>query len=215
MTNIFIDLEFTGLHQHTTPISLGIVADTDNGYRAFYGEFTDYDHSQVNSWIEDNVISNLGSDNINIENVQYIRGTSDEICAELRIWLNSFNDQITVYADCGHYDFVLFIQLFGDAFSLPPYIAPAYVDINTIIADDYNITIDKAFDFSRKELFDDIVCNCDDFDEMLQLSDLFITEKTAQHNALWDAYVSYVIYNALKTKEFDEFLNDVYNELFE
>lgn len=53
---LFFDMEFTGLRQNTTPISIGIVSE--DGKR-FYAEFTDYDESQCDEWIKDNVIKNL------------------------------------------------------------------------------------------------------------------------------------------------------------
>lgn len=37
---VFWDFEFTGLHQHTTPISLGCI--TEDG-QTFYAEFVDFD----------------------------------------------------------------------------------------------------------------------------------------------------------------------------
>ena len=53
---LFFDMEFTGLHKETTPISLGIVSEDG---KTFYAEFTDYDESQCNDWIKENVIHNL------------------------------------------------------------------------------------------------------------------------------------------------------------
>lgn len=53
---LFMDSEFTGLHQHTTLISLGIVAATG---QTFYAEFTDYDKDQVDDWLQKNVLDNL------------------------------------------------------------------------------------------------------------------------------------------------------------
>lgn len=50
---VFFDTEFTGLHKNTTLISLGCV---DENGRTFYAEFTDYDKSQVDDWINENVI---------------------------------------------------------------------------------------------------------------------------------------------------------------
>ena len=40
---VFFDTEFTGLHQNTTLLSIGLVAE--NG-RSFYAEFMDYDYGQ-------------------------------------------------------------------------------------------------------------------------------------------------------------------------
>ena len=53
---IFFDTEFTGLYKNTELISIGLIAE--NGY-TFYGEITNYDKSQVDNWIQENVINNL------------------------------------------------------------------------------------------------------------------------------------------------------------
>ena len=43
MRKMFFDTEFTGLHQNTTLVSIGLVSD--EGER-FYAELTDYDDTQ-------------------------------------------------------------------------------------------------------------------------------------------------------------------------
>lgn len=55
-TKLFFDTEFTGLHQNTTLISIGIVSE--HGHK-FYAELNDYDQSQVNDWLRENVINKL------------------------------------------------------------------------------------------------------------------------------------------------------------
>ena len=55
-TKIFFDTEFTGLHQNTTLISIGLVAETG---QTFYAELTDYDKNQIDDWLKTNVIDNL------------------------------------------------------------------------------------------------------------------------------------------------------------
>jgi len=55
MKKLFFDTEFTGLHQNTTLISIGIIADSGE---TFYAELTDYAKDQVNDWLRDNVIAN-------------------------------------------------------------------------------------------------------------------------------------------------------------
>ena len=57
-TKIFLDTEFTGLHKNTTLISAGLVSECG---KTFYAEFSDYDKSQINDWLQDNVIKNLGN----------------------------------------------------------------------------------------------------------------------------------------------------------
>ena len=61
---IFFDTEFTGLHKNTTLISIGLV---DENGRSFYAEFTAYNKSQVDDWIQENVINNLMSNNFDIK----------------------------------------------------------------------------------------------------------------------------------------------------
>ena len=56
MTKIFFDTEFTGLHQNTTLISIGLISDCG---KTFYAEFNDYDKSQIDDWLQTNVINNL------------------------------------------------------------------------------------------------------------------------------------------------------------
>lgn len=55
---LFLDTEFTGLHQNTTLISLGLISE-DN--KSFYAEFTDFDLKQVENddWLKENVMKNL------------------------------------------------------------------------------------------------------------------------------------------------------------
>lgn len=53
---IFFDTEFTGLRQDTTLISIGLISETGD---TFYAEFTDFDRSMCDDWIEENVIKNL------------------------------------------------------------------------------------------------------------------------------------------------------------
>ena len=55
-TRIYFDTEFTGLHQNTTLISLGMISECG---RQFYAEFTGYDKSQIDDWLQKNVIDRL------------------------------------------------------------------------------------------------------------------------------------------------------------
>ena len=54
--NLYFDTEFTGLHKNTTLISIGIISEDG---KTFYAELNDYDKSQVDEWIQSNVIDNL------------------------------------------------------------------------------------------------------------------------------------------------------------
>ncbi|MEO0639564.1 MAG: hypothetical protein AAFY70_07560, partial [Bacteroidota bacterium] len=53
---LFLDSEFTGLHQQAELISLGIVSDTGS---TFYAEFIDYDPESITPWLKENVIAHL------------------------------------------------------------------------------------------------------------------------------------------------------------
>ena len=70
--NVYFDTEFTGLHKGTTLISIGLIAS--NG-KKFYAEIVDYDRSQVNDWIKENVINNLWA----------VSKTIDECSASLKL----------------------------------------------------------------------------------------------------------------------------------
>lgn len=179
---IFFDTEFTGLHQKTTLISIGcIVEDGDT----FYAELTDYDASQVDEWIQTNVIDKLfimprlvSADNQNMN----VSGNKRTVEHYLRKWLveqstknavygdmrNVFPDRhpqtIEVWSDCYAYDWVLFCDLFGGAFSIPDCV--------------YYIPFDLATLFKLKGIDPDI--NREEYAGM---------SGGNKHNALWDAQV--------------------------
>lgn len=133
---LFFDTEFTGLHQFTSLISIGIVAE-DIG-ATFYAEFTDYDKSRVDDWLQDNVISKLiynGRDSFakRVGNGIQMRGTTEEVREELGKWLSQFNQTgVEIWSDCLAYDWVLFNQIFGHAFSIPDYVYYIPFDICTV-----------------------------------------------------------------------------------
>jgi hypothetical protein len=115
MTRIFFDMEFTGLQQNATPVSLGMI--TEDG-RTFYAEFTDYDRSQVSPWIEKNVIANLlipfeigELPILKTADEWQIRGRRAEVSIFLREWLSQF-DEVEIWGDCLPYDWVIFCELF-------------------------------------------------------------------------------------------------------
>jgi hypothetical protein len=161
---LFFDTEFTGLHQNTTLISIGFISE--NG-KTFYAELTDYDESQVDEWISENVISKLKYTNEGIYNYNYsefeMKGNSFEVAEQLRLWLLQF-EEVEIWSDCLHYDWILFINLFGGAFDIPKNV--------------YYIVFDLCTAFKMKEIDPDI--NREEF----ALGDSTINEK---HNALWDA----------------------------
>lgn len=131
---IFFDTEFTGLHQNTTLISIGMVAEDG---RTFYAELTDYDKSQVDDWIQKNVIDNLIIHHAR-KNYYHVTDTSEiflgdkeKIQRKLTEWFEQF-DQVEMWSDCLSYDWVLFCQLFGHAFSIPKNVYYIPFDICTM-----------------------------------------------------------------------------------
>ena len=168
-TKVFFDTEFTGLHQNTTLISIGLISECG---KTFYAEFTDYDKFQCNSWILENVIKNLAFNNLPRDNniissdlSNYkVKADSNSIKERLTNWLKQF-EAVEMVSDYLAYDWVLFCQLFGGAFYIPENIYYIPFDISTLF---YAIGVDP--DVSREEY-----------------SGMF--GETIKHNALWDAKV--------------------------
>lgn len=120
MVKIFFDTEFTGLHQETSLISIGLVAETG---KSFYAELNDYDKSQINDWLRKNVIANLGGASV--------VGNREEVAAALRKWLEQF-DQVELWSDVLAYDWMLFCNLFGSAFDIPNNVYYIPFDLGTL-----------------------------------------------------------------------------------
>ena len=80
--NIYFDCEFTWLHQNTTLISIWLISEC---WKTFYAEFTDYDKSQVNEWIQENVISNLIINDKDVSPSDHYKWDSKYI--EIPIWI--------------------------------------------------------------------------------------------------------------------------------
>ncbi|WP_339306524.1 3'-5' exoribonuclease [Paenibacillus sp. FSL R5-0519] len=135
---VFMDAEFTGLHQNTTLISIGMVAEVGE---AFYAEFTDYDRSQVDEWLQQNVINNcrfLPYSNYKLTNEsQFVDGNgfaggTSFIRTCLEEWLGQY-EEVEVWSDCLSYDWVLFNQIWGHAFNIPKNVYYIPFDICTLM----------------------------------------------------------------------------------
>lgn len=161
---IFFDTEFTGLHKNTTLISIGLISEDG---KTFYAELTDYDQSQVNDWIKENVVSKLKFTNEEKFPPNEILGVKNEVAYAIKEWLKQW-DEVEMWSDCLAYDWVLFVDLFGTAFDLPKNIYYIPYDICTLFK---AMGIDP--DINR---------------EQFALRDLY-TESAQKHNALWDAKV--------------------------
>lgn len=138
---VFFDTEFTGLHQNTTLISIGLVSDDG---RTFYAELRDYDRKQIDTWLQENVIDNLlmndkafaaeSEDGIHFR----YKGDTAYIRLKLEKWLgtltgNNSGEKIEIWSDCLAYDWVLFNQVYGHAFNIPKNVYYIPFDICTLM----------------------------------------------------------------------------------
>jgi hypothetical protein len=202
MSNIklFFDTEFTGLHKNTTLISIGIISE--NG-KTFYAELTDYDHNQIDDWLQKNVIENLlysqppegeqnhylmtrHSDNLigNPIDKSYsfeVRCNKTELKEHLTQWLSQF-DKVEMWSDCLSYDWVLFNDIFGHAFNIPSNV--------------YYIPFDICTLFKLKGIDPDI--SREEFSEVVM--SVNINKHINKHNALFDAKIIKKCYDLLISK---------------
>ncbi len=130
---IYFDTEFTGLRKDTTLISIGIVSEDG---RTFYAETTDYNQSQIDDWLRENVLKHLrfggltSTPVIDLEHYDMC-GPCFMIREKLTEWLAQF-ETIEVWSDCLAYDWVLFCDLFGGAFDIPKNIYYIPFDLCTL-----------------------------------------------------------------------------------
>ena len=176
-TKIFFDTEFTGLHQKTTLISIGLISECG---KTFYAELTDYDKSQVDDWLEENVISKLlvrenSTVGLDLPDTRVVIGSNNAIKDYLTEWLSQF-EQVEMWSDCLSYDWVLFNNIFGTAFDIPKNV--------------YYIPFDICTLFKMNGIDPDI--NREDFVGAWNESVI-----TFKHNALWDARVIKMCYDKL------------------
>lgn len=175
--NIYLDSEFSGLHQNTTLISIGLITEDGD---SFYAELSDYDKNQIDSWLEDNVISNLTLQEKTHNKTYYNPKSNSTTCfcnktylkKTLTKWLNNF-DKVEIWSDCLAYDWVLFNEIFGGAFEIPKNV--------------YYIPFDLSTAFKLKGIDPDI--SREEFSG--------ITSKDAKHNSLFDAKVIKKCYEKL------------------
>lgn len=214
---VFYDAEFTGLHKNTTPISIGLVSES-GAY--FYAEFTDYDQSQINNWLDENVIQRLkladkedgyrsgtsmaGQNLTVIANHanMTVKGDKDMVKSELLGWLANESAcaegaQIQFFADCYAYDWVIMndlIALNGSALEIPGYVNYIPIDLSTAL---YMRGIDP--DISREEFVGDY--GLDRIKNLLPFTSW--GSDNIKHNCLWDAYVCQMCFNKLPIIGFD------------
>jgi len=177
---VFFDTEFTGLRRDTTLVSIGMVAEDG---KTLYAELADYERAQCDDWIEKNVIAHLeyNGDSFCMNDGNgntRVYGSMDEVREAISTWVSQYDD-VQLVSDVCHYDMVLFIDLFGDAFSLPRNVCASCHDINQDIAKHFNVSEREAFDMSREGI--------------LEASGVVIGGH--KHNALHDAKAIREIFN--------------------
>lgn len=220
---IFFDTEFTGLHKNTTLISIGLISGKGD---TFYAEFNDYDKSQINDWLKDNILKNLYGDNISSIADTTIVGNSEEVKNKLLRWLEQF-DTVEWISDMCHYDFVLLIDLlYGKALSIPEYQGASCYDINQDIAEYITANYSAAFNLNREKCIDYIIKllsnpnlklkECGDeklfLDNMIKFKNDTIIKK---HNSLYDAKVIMEIYRGIEVIKYLIETRKLHRELVE
>lgn len=191
-TKIYFDTEFTGLHKNTTLISIGLVSECG---KSFYAELTDYDKSQIDEWLQNNVIDNLimsepkegeeeeysavrhisndiGNDLFKSYSLQ-LRCNKEKLKEELTRWISQFNE-LEFWSDCLSYDWVLFNDIWGHAFNIPKNIYYIPFDICTLFKEK---GIDA--DINREEFISELIPKLN--------NELKVSNK--KHNSYWDALV--------------------------
>ncbi|MDF7810709.1 3'-5' exoribonuclease [Hymenobacter sp. YC55] len=181
MNRIFFDTEFTGLHQATTLISIGMVNDHGD---SFYAELTDFDQSQVNDWLRENVLSHLvlhGANNsfdTTHRMSMRVKGDSGFVKQKLTEWL-ALNGNVQMWSDCLAFDWVLFNTLLADY-------SQGYPQLPSNV---HYIPMDICTLFQLKGVDPDI--NREKFGLGEALTQM------PKHNALWDAQVIKACYDKL------------------
>lgn len=193
-TKIFFDTEFTGLHQGTTLVSIGLVSECG---KYFYAELNDYDQNQIDDWLRENVIKNLTYNGQRESFFDFIPSTgnacgycnTETLRINLTDWLCQFGE-VEIWSDCLSYDWVLFNQIFGHASNIPKNVYYIPFDICTSFKEngiDPDVNREKfaamAFSESGEPLF------------FKPNGDMISAKK---HNALWDAIVIKMCYNKIQ-----------------
>lgn len=134
ITRIFLDTEFTSLTQEAQLLSLALVAETGE---KFYVEFNDYNPDSITDWVQTNVIEHFEMNDVEASirvdgnEVKYKCGTK-EVLEYLIKWLDQF-DNIQMWADVPHYDWVLFCELFDGSMNLPENLHFICLDLATLL----------------------------------------------------------------------------------
>ena len=207
MLQVYFDTEFTGLYRDTSLMSIGMVTRLNGKTRGLYCEANDYDMDKLNEWLEENVVENMLFNDL--EDV-YRKNKTICMCKTATFKLAhdyiipflqelSIDDvnaggsgKIQLVSDVCHFDFVLFIDLFGTAFDLPSFVSPTCVDINEwLVQANLAPTSAAAFDLNREEVLKGLGGKVEIPAEEF---------KGKKHNAFWDACVIMELANKLQDK---------------
>lgn len=131
---VYFKTKFTSLKKDADLLSIAFI---DYDGRSFYAEFTDYDIQKVDEWTFSNVVKRMKKPANVLDGDHWtMTGTKKEVRTQLFFWLDKFVKEdrpVQFVCDCGHYDFVLLIDLLTDGESavvLPSWISPALYDVN-------------------------------------------------------------------------------------
>lgn len=179
---IFFDFEFTGLTIKTTPISLGMI--TEDGHK-FYAEFNDYDKSQCDEWINENVISKLlyNDDLFYFEQEDkgkkvIMKHDKQRISESVHEWLKQFKD-IEFWGDCVAYDWLLMVDLLGMGKPMRKF--------------PNNFTSYQAYDIFT-------VLKLEYHNPKKNRHEILNIKNTNQHNSLYDAEITMKLYDRFVKK---------------
>lgn len=196
---LYFDTEFTGLHQNTKLLSIGICDAMGN---IFYAELPyNFKEGEKDEFVKNEVLPHMVSNKepeqyaeidrfithmheSKISCVYVIAESDEHLKGKLDGWLEAVSggQPIQMCSDVSHYDFVLFCEIFGGAMSLPSNVNPSCHDINQDIAYMYDVTEREAFDMDREQLFRKLVD-----------SETIVFKEEAKHNSLYDAVTIAVI----------------------
>lgn len=170
-----LDTEFTSLTQNSQLLSLALVAETGE---KFYAEFNDYNPDNITEWVQTNVIDhfemNSSETDARVEgNTVMYKSDRQGIVEHLIKWLQQFNN-IQMWADAPHYDWVLFCELFGGSMHLPGNVHYMCLDLATLL-------IANGVDYRTERI---------SLVEENEIPDNYIV-----HNALSDAELTMVLLN--------------------
>lgn len=132
------DLEFTGLHKLTTPISLALVGEDG---KEFYAEFTDFDVNQLDDFLREKVLTQLELNDYDFQrdynpdaDLVLVKGNTQMVRNALIEFFGKYeDDSIELWGDVNHYDWVVFISLFGTAFDKPKAVNYIPLDLATFL----------------------------------------------------------------------------------